>query len=238
MHQSDECEYFEEYEEACEGEGYKETDDLEVQEVKIEELLINCVEARPPLWDCRLPLVQRSKTIRDELWLEIYREFGEQPEFPIKYLMTKWRNLRDTYVRVKGEYESYKKSGSAAKKKKVWEFYENMSFLRDTLNHRTTIGNIVTTPLTSPDEVNEVHRKKIGSSSKQTAEMAIINAIEKINQPLPPLPPPSLQATEVNPICRRISELLSNVPQGERTLIEIKLLQVAYERARKYLNSS
>lgn len=60
----------------------------------------------------------------------------EQPEFSIKYLMTKWRNLRDTYVRVKGEYESNKKSGSAAKKKKIWEYYENMSFLRDTLNHR------------------------------------------------------------------------------------------------------
>ncbi|KAG5887535.1 hypothetical protein JTB14_013805 [Gonioctena quinquepunctata] len=156
-----ECEYFEEeYGEVCEGEGSKETDDLEVQEVKIEELLINCVEARPPLWDCRLPLVQRSKTIRDELWLEIYREFGEQPEFSIKYLMTKWRNLRDTYVRVKGEYESYKKSGSAAKKTKVWEYYENISFSRDTLNHRPTIVNIVTTPLTSPDEVNEVNRRK------------------------------------------------------------------------------
>lgn len=67
--------------------------------------------------------------------------------------------------------------------------------------------------------------------------MAIINAIEKINQPIPQqLPPPSLQVTEVNPICQRISELLNNVPQGERTLLEIKLLQVAYEGAKKYLN--
>lgn len=65
--------------------------------------------------------------------------------------------------------------------------------------------------------------------------MAIINAIEKINQPVPPLPPPCRQVTEVNPICLRISELLSNVPQGERTSIEIKLLQVAYEGAKKYL---
>ncbi|KAG5861719.1 hypothetical protein JTB14_012829 [Gonioctena quinquepunctata] len=56
----------------------KETDDLEVQEVKIEELLINSVEARPLLWDCRLPLIQRSQTIIDELWLEIYRQFGDQ----------------------------------------------------------------------------------------------------------------------------------------------------------------
>lgn len=142
---------------------------MEFQEIKVEELLINCVEARPPLWDCRLPLIQRSKTIRDELWYEIFQEFGgmytlvfqyqseaksllpspqslyslsslfisEQPQFSVQFLMSKWRNLRDTYVRVKGEYESYKKSGSAAKKKKIWEYYECMSFLRDTLSHRT-----------------------------------------------------------------------------------------------------
>lgn len=72
--------------------------------------------------------------------------------------------------------------------------------------------------------------------------MAIINALEKINSPVvpPPPPPPSLQPSlqvkeEVNPICLRISEILHHVPQGERTILEIKLMQTAYEGAKKYL---
>ncbi|KAF5286518.1 hypothetical protein FQR65_LT12522 [Abscondita terminalis] len=41
-----------------------------------EEMLISSVEARPVLWDSRLPIQERSKTKRDEAWLEIKHELG------------------------------------------------------------------------------------------------------------------------------------------------------------------
>lgn len=72
------------------------------------------MQARPGLWDSRLNIQERSKTIRDKLWMEIFNEFGENPEFSVEYLSKKWRNLRDTYVRLKAEYTP---TGSAAKKK-------------------------------------------------------------------------------------------------------------------------
>nr|CAI5841828.1 unnamed protein product [Callosobruchus analis] len=36
----------------------------------------------------------------------------------VEFLMKKWRNLRDTFIRVKNEYEAYQPSGSQAKKKR------------------------------------------------------------------------------------------------------------------------
>ncbi|KAK4887400.1 hypothetical protein RN001_003671 [Aquatica leii] len=78
-------------------------------EVTIEELLISLIEVRPSLWDSRLSLCDRSKTIRDKLWFEIYEHFGEQEEYSIEVLMKKWRNLRDTYVRIKSEFGNFRK---------------------------------------------------------------------------------------------------------------------------------
>ncbi|XP_050316141.1 uncharacterized protein LOC126750539 [Anthonomus grandis grandis] len=57
-----------------------------LQQYTVEELLITCVEARPPLWNSRLSLKERSKTIRDRLWLEIFQEFAENPEFSLDFL--------------------------------------------------------------------------------------------------------------------------------------------------------
>lgn len=86
-----------------------------VEEYIVEELLIFCIQAQPPLWKSRLTLKERSKTIRDQLWLEVFQEFGENPEYSLEFLQKMWRNLRDTYVRIRGDYVP---SGSAAKKKK------------------------------------------------------------------------------------------------------------------------
>lgn len=63
---------------------------------------------------------------------------SEQEEFAVPILMRKWRNLRDTYVRIKGEMESYIPSGSGAgkKKRKKWEYYDLMSFLNETIKYR------------------------------------------------------------------------------------------------------
>lgn len=49
----------------------------------------------------------------------------------------KWKNLKDTFVRVKGDIEVYVASGSERKKRrKVWKHYENMKFLNDKQNKK------------------------------------------------------------------------------------------------------
>lgn len=213
------------------------------QQYTVEELLISCVEARPPLWDSRLPLKDRSKPIRDNLWLEIFAEFGSNPEFTIEFLIKKWRNLRDTFVRIKGEYTP---SGSACQKKKKWEYFDSLQFLNDTVKYRPTISNVklpecskTPTPLTSPEFVpqNELNSELLLSSTKKkvldkAVEGAIIQALEKVNA----TPIITENRPTINPICCRISSLLDKIPEREKTLLEIKLLQTTYEVAKPYLD--
>lgn len=141
----------------------------------MEELLISCVQARPPLWDSRLPIKDRSKTIRGNLWTEIFQEFGGNPNFSLEFLMKKWRNLRDTYVRLKGEYTP---SGSAAIKKKKWEYMDVLSFLNDTISYKTTVSNLdirlltdsrssITPPLSSQLLPSPPKKLKISSLHKK-----------------------------------------------------------------------
>lgn len=205
------------------------------QQTTVEELLISCVMARPPLWDSRLPIKERSKTIRDQLWLEIFEEFGANPEFSTEYLIKKWRNLRDTYVRLKGEYTP---SGSAAKKKKKWEFFDLMTFLNDTINYRATTTNLASgastsstpSPMMSPTLSDSESRTDLRQKRPpHKIEGAIIEALNNINNN--PLEAP----TPINQICMRISEILDQMPQQPRTLLEIKLLQMTYEEAKDFL---
>ncbi|KAF5283209.1 hypothetical protein FQR65_LT14040 [Abscondita terminalis] len=173
-------------------------DEITGGEVTVEELLISLIQIRPPLWDSRLPLPQRSKTIRDKLWAEIYEQFGEQEEYSIEVLMKKWRNLRDTYVRLKGEYETYVPSGSASKKrKKTWEFYEQMAFLNDTLNYRNTTTNLKLSP--SSTSSGDEHKKQ--RNKPNSTDAAIIDAISRINS----TPVEAASKEDVNPVCIRLS---------------------------------
>lgn len=209
----------------------------------MEELLISCVQARPPLWDSRLPIKDRSKTIRDNLWTEIFQEFGENPNFPLDFLIKKWRNLRDTYVRLKGEYTP---SGSAAIKKKKWEYIDVMSFLNDTISYKTTVSNLdirsptdsrsssITPPLPSPT-TSKPPKKFENAKSAQKIEGALLDALTKINTVPVPDSTLSMSSIPMNPICIRISELLEKMPQQPRTELELKLLQLAYDQAKCYL---
>ncbi|CAH1106939.1 unnamed protein product [Psylliodes chrysocephalus] len=213
---------------------------------EVEELLATFVQQRPPLWDSRLPLSRRSKTVRDGLWLEIFKEFSEQ--FSIEFLQRKWRNMRDTFIKVKGEVESYIPSGSATKKrKKVWKYYEIMCFLKDSIIPRktsysgfevlspTALKNC-SSPSTSVEKTGnsepaaESDRRK--ATGKKNVDQAILSMIDSIpaNKPCPAQP---LQT--VNPICLRISDLLDKMSQREKTLLEIKLLSQAYEGSKEFL---
>lgn len=55
-------------------------------------------------------------------------------------LQKKWRNIRDCFVKAHKAKET--KSGSAAKKKCIYVFYDNLLFLKDTVSTNSTTSNI------------------------------------------------------------------------------------------------
>ncbi|CAH1109937.1 unnamed protein product [Psylliodes chrysocephalus] len=211
------------------------TDDF--TEETISELLISFVSLRPPLWDHRLPLSQRTKSIKDQLWVEILSEFGGNTDLTPAILQKKWKNLRDKYIKTKAELDTYTPSGSAAKKKKeIWKHFDAMAFLRDTVAPRTTISShstesvcLFSPPSTSNEgfEVTPSKRKNKTGNEEQIAS-SILQAVEKVC---------TTESTNVqlNPICQRISELLEKIPAREKTELEIKLLTITYDAAKQYM---
>lgn len=124
-------------------------------------------------------------------------------------------------------------------------YYDSLSFLNDTISYRPTVSNVAASPSTSTssplmspsegfEETSTTQHQRGSKSKSGKVEGAILEALNKVNAPViipATQPPPS-----INPICQRISELLGHMPQQERTILEIKLLQVAYEGAVDYLN--
>ncbi|XP_018369281.1 PREDICTED: uncharacterized protein LOC108765189, partial [Trachymyrmex cornetzi] len=94
-----------------------------------------------PLWNSSLPYENRGPATIKFLWSEIDEKLNLYPGTA----SSKWRNLRDTYVRKLSEQNKYVPSGSAAeaKPKSVsWPYFELMGFLRSTVTRRKTFSNI------------------------------------------------------------------------------------------------
>uniref|UniRef100_A0A1A8LKB3 MADF domain-containing protein n=1 Tax=Nothobranchius pienaari TaxID=704102 RepID=A0A1A8LKB3_9TELE len=64
----------------------------------------------------------------------------------------RWKNLRDTYMRVRKSLKE-RKSGSAAGGQKTWKYYQIMSFLEPHLKERVTSGNLTADDLEQEEEI-------------------------------------------------------------------------------------
>ncbi|XP_030753849.1 uncharacterized protein LOC115880711 [Sitophilus oryzae] len=192
-----------------------------------EELLIANVEVKPILWNSKLKLSQRGKPEKDKAWLEIAEFFDKK--YSIPYLQKKWKNLRDQFVKVKGEEEVYVPSGSGveSKKKRTWKHYESMKFLKDCLAPRATITNItpVQDTLTVSTSTTPEPQTPKGTKRQREREDSASIIVEAIKN-LPP-PPIAISPTNINPICQRLSEMLGTLNQEDCLDLEIQLLQLA-----------
>ncbi|KAF5288968.1 hypothetical protein FQA39_LY03847 [Lamprigera yunnana] len=155
----------------------------------IEELLISLTEVRQPLWNTRLPITDRSKGIKENLWIEIYNAL--EKKYSINFLQKKWRNLRDTYVKAKVEIEVYTPSGGPSKTlKKKWKHYDLLKFLSETVAPKRTATNLEikeSNPSShSSTEDREPHKKRAASRTNKV-EAALIDAITNIAPPEKPL---------------------------------------------------
>lgn len=187
-------------------------------QTNLEELFIALVAEKRPLWDHTLDLVDRSKSIRDQLWKDIHENLN--CAWPLESLPKKWKSLRDRFFKIKHEME-YLPSGSSSSTKKIitWKYYEMLQFLCDVNVPRSTVGSGK-----ENKEINIIQSGKKNPSMKRK-EREIDEEILAIIKSPPQIPnsPP-----QVNPVCLRLSEILSNLPIEKRAKLEIEFLQKAW----------
>lgn len=96
-----------------------------------EEAFIRHVQNRPPLYNLRLPLSDRTNAKKNQLWKEISNIYGG--ELSPEDLQKKWKYLRDCFVRAKKKVTAYRPSGSQATPAvdPGFRHYELMKFVDD-----------------------------------------------------------------------------------------------------------
>ena len=94
----------------------------------LDELIINSVRARPPLWNHDFVKKFPSQTL--ELWEQVCIEVG-QPISKRDSIKTMWSSLRSKFMKAWSVALKPRKSGDAARKRKTsgFVFYEQMLFL-------------------------------------------------------------------------------------------------------------
>ncbi|XP_039310322.1 uncharacterized protein LOC120356763 [Solenopsis invicta] len=103
------------------------------------EILIGEVFQREALWNSLLPYKFRGPSETKTLWSEIDVYLGT----PVGTSQTRWKNLRDRFVKEHTLQNTYIPSDSAAiKKKSSWPLYESLLFLVPTIAYRKTKSNI------------------------------------------------------------------------------------------------
>ncbi|VVC32182.1 MADF domain [Cinara cedri] len=105
-----------------------------------DQTLIACVEARRPLWDSKMPKVERTNEIKDQLWSEVQKELNGKYE--IHVLANKWKYLKEEYTRRKNSQAQKRRSGS----NKEWVHMKQLKFL-DSIGTRKS--NALSTPSTT-----------------------------------------------------------------------------------------
>ncbi|XP_077257647.1 uncharacterized protein LOC143894867 isoform X4 [Temnothorax americanus] len=99
----------------------------------IDELLIEEVRKRPPIYDYTLPLSFRGRHKVAELWAEISNAL--KGHLSAEEAKKKWKSLKDTYSKLVADEK--KLSGSArSQQKPPWKHFEAMSFLRSVSKHK------------------------------------------------------------------------------------------------------
>ncbi|XP_071874312.1 uncharacterized protein [Bombus fervidus] len=101
------------------------------------EILISEVEKHPVLWDIS-NLEYKDKLKRNEAWLRVasivtpnfMQKMETDKKIIVQEVTSKWRSVRDNYIRTLRKRNGNNKSGSAAKKKIRYVYEEQLGFLK------------------------------------------------------------------------------------------------------------
>ncbi|CAG9771715.1 unnamed protein product [Ceutorhynchus assimilis] len=146
-----------------------------------EEILIRLVSERPALYDFRLPLKDRARSKVRNLWLDVIQELDV--DITVDAIAKKWKNMRDSFMRVRANIKKKISSGSSAEEKLQAERlkrshrnYELLMFLEDSLTCRRTSTNLegeesdgLMSPLLRNPTTPSGSRSRLASSTGSTS---------------------------------------------------------------------
>ncbi|XP_075687708.1 uncharacterized protein LOC142656667 [Rhinoderma darwinii] len=134
----------------------------------VERLLV-LVQGHPEIWDTRSE-AYHNRTAKEDAWEEVAKElFGQEWESGrtrdrsrlVQEIKTRWRSCRDQFRREMGERG---RSGDGASRKRPYMYTQQLMFLKDIMEMRTTTDNLEDTA-----EETELHMGLGLGHLKQTA---------------------------------------------------------------------
>ncbi|CAH1170814.1 unnamed protein product [Phaedon cochleariae] len=202
-------------------------------ENSLEEMLITLVSQNPPLYDCTLPLKNRSLNIRNDIWsslVELLQEAGFSVN--VEAVKNKWKYLRDHFLKLRAIVEKHVPTGSAAscivkrdiEKAKAWKYFNSMQFLKDSSEKRATTSSLNIAPTVDKENtVEEIDRATSSSKRRKKEDEAFLNKLQEItNVPLPEIP----KMDEVDNFCQHLAAGLRRLPIQSRYKVEIEFLRI------------
>ncbi|KAF5300776.1 hypothetical protein FQA39_LY11021 [Lamprigera yunnana] len=138
------------------------------------ELLIAEYSKRPALYNEKLPLIQRSRSIKKALELEVYSAL--QGEMSIEDIRKKWNSLKKEYRKQHAQLWKYLRGGisleeaAAIISKPLWKNYLAPTFINDPTDFRETESNVA--------RVNEKCSSGISSASPSNYHDQLLQEID------------------------------------------------------------
>ncbi|XP_062512382.1 transcription factor Adf-1-like [Corticium candelabrum] len=102
----------------------------------MEEKLIESVRKYGCLWQVK-SREYKDLRLKENSWKEVSEETG----LPAADCQKVWKRLRDKFVREEKKTKSMRSGDSGPLYSSLWEYFEVLSFLLDTIKHRQTVTN-------------------------------------------------------------------------------------------------
>lgn len=137
---------------------------IQQQNPDIRHQLVDLMPSYPTLWNPNLR-AYKDLNKKDACW----REISIKMNVTVDTLKKEWNKLRDNYRKTLSKREKATRSGSAKKTLPTCNFFEELSFLRDSLTNRTQLSNIPSSILSqSIDEENNSTSSNYNVSSHES----------------------------------------------------------------------
>ena len=194
----------------------------------LSEAVVVTVENYPCVWNTKLRSY-KDINMKEQAWKEIGSKIG----VPIDKIKCEWGKLRENYRKCLRKREYKLRSGAGGGKLPSCSFFEQLSFLRDTLVNREAESNIVI-----PNERNSqdhetqnvmefnppsVKKWKSEEASKLSImDTALVQTLQRVNRPK--------EAKDADELfCLSLVDSLKALPKQKNALAKIKIQQVLYE---------
>ncbi|KYN06217.1 hypothetical protein ALC62_02809, partial [Cyphomyrmex costatus] len=194
-----------------------------------EKMLILEVQCREPLWNFRLPLIQRNCRITRALWEEVSKALNGK--LSAAGCKSKFKNFHDTYRRLVNAEKL--PSGSASKSNiSKWKHYKSMEFLRNSCLQKRLIMHLHNLLFLIVENYFYHIRKRRRTESQNSHLERIADAL---CQPPPNivLPPPPSQEDHIDAFLKLFGHNLRKLSPEKQDEWMQRYLNMSYEMLKK-----